>query len=107
MSNIIATMTEANGPDTVVTAIKIARTEARHLIDNTRTKNLAKLDAIKNAVEGAHKKALNRISNAKEWDGKTPTNATAEGKGRQTKQPSPKTGTKGERSKSHDYQTQD
>ena len=81
MSNIITTMTEAKNPDTVVTAMKIARTEARHLIDNTRTKIPAKLDGINNAMGEAHKKALNRISNTKERDGKTPTNATAERKG--------------------------
>ena len=49
----------------------------RHLIDNIRSKKLAKLDAINNAMKEAHKKALTRISNAKERDGKTPTNATA------------------------------
>ena len=81
MSNIITTMTEAKNPDTVVTAMKIARTEARHLIDNTRTKKPAKLDGINNAMGEAHKKSLNCISNAKERDGKTPTNATAERKG--------------------------
>ena len=78
---MIATMTETNDPDTIATAMKIAQTEARHLIENTRTKELAKLDAINNAMEEAHKKALNWISNAKERDYKTPTNTTAERKG--------------------------
>ena len=75
---MIFTMTETNDPDTIATAMKIAQTEARHLIENTRTKEL---DAINNAMEEAHKKALNRISNAKERDNKTPTNTTAERKG--------------------------
>ena len=39
------------------------------------------MDAINNTMEEAHKKALNRISNAKERDDKTPTNTTAERKG--------------------------
>ena len=81
LSKIITTMTEAKDLDTVVTAMEIARTEARHLIDNTRTKKLAKLDAINNTMEEAHKKALNQIANAKEQDDKTLTNATTERKG--------------------------
>ena len=111
---MITTMTKTKDPDTILTAMKIARTEASHLIENTRTKELARLDAIMNAMEEhmtqhatAHKKALNRISNAQGWDEKTPTNTTAEERGRQTRRPSLKTRTKGERSKSCDPQTQD
>ena len=63
-----------------------------------KTPELAKLDTIMNAMEEAHKKALNRISNAKGWDEKTPTNTTAEERGRQTRRPLLETETKGEHS---------